>query len=90
MPDPAPRPLESIRFDIWRNLPRYPSTFGPCCRCGVGVGRGSGPCLACLQTELAGLVGAELAAQYVSVVGDLRSLERQIFEEASRRRKHDP
>lgn len=62
---------------VWRNLPGFPTTFGPCARnCGRGLGgRGSGPCVCCAQDDIAALVGEELAAKYIDAVRAVRDLE---------------
>lgn len=62
---------------VWRNLPGFPTTFGPCARhCGRGIGgRGSGPCVVCAQDDLAALVGEELAAKYLDAVRAVRDIE---------------
>jgi hypothetical protein len=67
--------LRKAQTLIWRNLPGFPSTFGPCARgCGC-LGRGSGPCIDCAKDDLAALVGGEMAAKYVDAIRGIRELE---------------
>lgn len=85
MPEQKPRALDVIVHDIWRNLPIYPSTFGPCCRCEIGSGRGGGPCLDCLRAELAALAGEELATAYIALLARVRQMERDLNSKAGDR-----
>ncbi len=67
--------IDQIITIIWRNLPLYPSTFGDCwMQCGNGA-RGGGLCMDCAQKDLAKLVGAKRAKQYVKLVKEIRYLE---------------
>lgn len=67
---------------LWKQYPRWPSSFGPCSRkCDSDMGgRGGGPCAICIEKDLAALVGAEEAYAYHMRVKDIRTLERS-FEE---------
>lgn len=66
-------------YDIRRNHPVWPTTFGPC-YCGGGkIARGGGRCLDCAQEELAGEVGAEDASTFVRHVAEAASLEREFY-----------
>ena len=69
--------LREAQHIIWRNLPGFPTTFGPCARnCGRGLGgRGGGPCICCAQDDITAMVGEELAGKYVSAVRGIRDLE---------------
>jgi hypothetical protein len=69
--------LRDAQHHIWRNLPGWPTTFGPCSRkCGSGLnGRGGGPCLRCAADDLAALVGQEMAEKYVEAVRGIRDIE---------------
>ena len=62
---------------VWRNLPLYESTFSACA-CGRANGRGGGRCLQCAQDELAKLVGADLAGQFVAAALVLRHIEKKM------------
>jgi len=67
---------------IWRNLPGFPTTFGPCSRkCGAGSGRGGGPCLECAKKDLGKLVGADVAEQYVQSVRAVRDIESKMLKQ---------
>jgi hypothetical protein len=72
--------LNSVKDLIWRNLPAYPSTFGPCLRnCGSGQGgRGGGPCVECAELDLAEIVGDDLAGRYRDAIEDVRQLEKEM------------
>lgn len=70
--------LEQIRFEIWRNLPLWPSTFGHCSRCETGSARGGGICLDCRMLELCGRVGLLMATEYVNACRTVRRLEREM------------
>ena len=76
------RTLSDILYDIGRNLPLYPVTFGPCERCGIEAGRGSGPCMVCLRAELAALAGAKLADAYIRRAEQLRETQMSLYEAA--------
>jgi hypothetical protein len=53
------RMLEMALYDLWRNYPEWPSTFGPCLspECD-GCGRGSGFCAKCVTGGIADIVGS--------------------------------
>jgi len=71
--------LNQAKHLIWRNLPSGETTMGPCERACGQPARGSGICLACAQSDLAKLVGAELAAEYVEVIRNLRTIEERML-----------
>jgi len=56
---------------IDRNYPLWPSTFSKCCTDDCGnLSRGGGLCSVCAASELAALVGRDLAYDYLSSVSD--------------------
>ena len=65
---------------IWRNLPLWPSTFGPCSRCKTGSARGAGLCLDCATSDLGAIVGQEKASEYVLACQNVRRLEHEMQE----------
>ena len=71
--------------DLWRQYPRWPSTFGPCSRqCLSGhAGRGSGPCKDCIEADLAKFIGEDGARQYHSAIQRVRALEKAMFRRAN-------
>lgn len=77
---PGSRSGESAMWEalhhLWRNYPRWPSTFGRCSRGCEEMGRGSGPCADCCERDLAQVVGEDLAAEYHNRVRALRETER--------------
>ncbi len=70
------RRLEQIQHDLWQQFPTWPSTWSGCYNddCPERA-RGGRLCRKCLQTELAGLVGPNLARMYVEAIGGVRALE---------------
>lgn len=72
--------LNSAKDLIWRNLPEYPTTFGPRLRnCGSGQGgRGGGPCIECAELDLAEIVGVDLASRYRDAIADVRQFEKEM------------
>lgn len=51
------RSVDRLIFDLWRNRPEHPSTFGHCSEgCGGSV-RGSGPCATCIMDAMAEIIG---------------------------------
>jgi hypothetical protein len=78
--------LRQARHLIWRNLPDGVTTFSPC-SCGRGAGRGGGPCLACAEEGLAGLIGKTAAKKYVAAVSSIRELEKTHFQIFSQKGK---
>jgi hypothetical protein len=74
--------IEEAITDIWRNLPVWPTTFGPCATDDChGSGRGSGPCLKCSEKALAKFSSAADAAEFVSLAKKLRQLEHRMVRE---------
>ena len=71
--------------DLWRQYPRWPSTFGPCSnKCGSGhAGRGCGPCRACAEKELAKHIGEVGAREYHSAIQRVRALEGAMLRKAN-------
>jgi hypothetical protein len=69
--------VHELQHTIWSNVPNHPATFAPCSRpCGSEYGaRGGGVCICCAEKDLAKIVGAELAGQYVEAVRTIRRLE---------------
>jgi hypothetical protein len=70
--------LHQIQFDLWKQHPAadLQSTWGKCCRkdCVLDA-RGSGVCSDCLESDLAKLVGEEMAASYHMKIVELRQME---------------
>jgi hypothetical protein len=72
--------IEELRHTMWRNIPNFPTTCGPCCRCKIKSARGSGLCFDCAAKELARYVGEEKAAKYAELIKAVRELEREDYE----------
>jgi len=66
---------------IWRNLPDGCSTFGPCPNGCKKLGRGTGPCLECAESELAKLTSRDIAKRYVMAVKEARRIEGEMMDE---------
>lgn len=66
--------VSNLLEEIERQYPHWPSTFGPCSKCGKHIARGSGYCESCLIDELSTIIGrddAEFFARRVRKVSDL-------------------
>ena len=87
---PKEEGLNGILFQLWRNYPQGVSTFGPCSRkCGPkSSARGAGVCAACLEKDLAALVGEVNAGSYHFCVRAIRRMERE-FEDILSNPKHE-
>ena len=70
--------IEELRHTMWRNIPNFPTTRGPCCRCGIKSARGSGLCFDCARDELAKLVGRKPAEEYAKAIKKIRELENKM------------
>lgn len=72
--------IQEAVYDIRRNHPVWPTTFGPCF-CGEGkIARGGGRCLDCAEKALAEEVGAEDAATFVRHVAEAADDERDFYQ----------
>jgi hypothetical protein len=61
---------------LWRNHPRWPSTFSKCPNTGCeNPGRGGARCATCAEQDLAAIVGPDLAVEYHQLILDIRKLE---------------
>jgi hypothetical protein len=72
--------VADLQHTLWRNLPKYPSTFATCPRCGEHAGRGGGLCFTCAQAELRKEIGKSLADKYARRIQWVRELEKEIDE----------
>ena len=72
-----------LQHILWRNMPKYPSTFAPCPRCDKSGGRGGGLCFECARQELGELIGDELATFYTNTLKAVRELETQMERKAA-------
>ena len=72
---------------VWRNSPRFPTTFGPCYRgCGRGSGRGSGPCIHCATDDMIAATGSpEKAGELIHAINKVRELEGMLEDMAQER-----
>lgn len=75
---------QDIRNAIWnirRQYPESPSTFGPCVNdCGSGTpARGCGPCINCCVEELAKLTSEEDAKEFHKLTHETARLIRQLL-----------
>ena len=70
--------IEELRHTMWRNTPNFPTTCGPCCRCGIKSARGAGLCFDCALNELAELVGRKPAEEYAKAIKKIRELENKM------------
>jgi hypothetical protein len=70
--------IEELRHTMWRNMPSFPTTCGPCCRCRTKSARGSGLCFDCARNELAELVGRKPAEEYAKAIKKIRELENKM------------
>ena len=70
--------IAHAKYLVRRNLPAWPSTFGPCANeCGRGKGgRGRGPCLDCAMDELSLLIGKDAADSYEAEIRNKNRKER--------------
>ena len=72
--DEAMRLVDKIR----RNYPSWPSTFSVCHKCKKNSGRGGGLCAHCATTELAELIGHDLAHEFWTAVVSQHKLVMEI------------
>jgi len=70
---------EAIRL-IWRNCPDGICTFNPCPNGCQKLGRGTGPCLECAESQLAKLTSRDMAKRYVMAVKEIRRIEGEMIE----------
>jgi len=80
--------VEHLCYQIKRQYPLWPSTFGQCSReCGRGkMARGSGLCEDCLVDELSSLVGERLSKEYLNTIKyefELLSHFKEIMDDSS-------
>jgi|GEM_PF-5951747 len=81
--------FEECLTTIWRNYPRWPSTFGRCRRVdcdGSHSARGSKVCAKCAEGDLADIVGEDLAEQYHESIRGVRQIESVMAEKAFQQR----
>ena len=73
--------LENAVNMAWYSLPKFDSTFGPCSRkdCTESA-RGCGVCIACVEKDLASLVGDEMAQRYILNIHLIRQMEDEMRE----------
>ena len=65
---------EAIQYNIQNGL----FTSGQCCRgCGRNA-RGAGRCVVCAEADLAAIIGASFARNYVAYVRQLRDMEKEM------------
>lgn len=70
------REIEILIDDLWRQHPRWPSTFSKCWTSGCqNIARGGNECAECVEKELAALVGTDLAHEYACSIKAVRRLE---------------
>lgn len=77
------REIEILIDDLWRQHPRWPSTFSTCPTPGCRyLGRGGNECAECVEQALAAIIGTDLAHEYACTIQTIRRLE-------SRMQNHD-
>ena len=67
--------VDNLKHAMWHNMPRWPTTMGPCKNGCNKQARGGGRCMDCLEKDLAAYVGADLALKYRLAIRGVRQLE---------------
>lgn len=73
--------VESLIVGIFRNYPAWPSTFSTC-ECGSHWGRGGSQCAACLEDELAAIIGKPLAWELHQTIKQYAKLRDEAMDKA--------
>jgi hypothetical protein len=68
--------IADCQYRLWRGITDGIHTFNQCCRVDCeNSARGGGVCVSCAETDLATVVGKEVAHKYVLAIRNIRKIE---------------
>lgn len=73
--------LEQLIYQLERQYPLWPSTFGKCSEGCDNMARGSGKCRYCIEKEIAALVGHDKAKKLHQLIDEKHELMLNMFED---------